>query len=316
MKKIVTIILLLISSNAISSNKIQIVTTIKPIYSILKNITGNVANLDFVSAAQSSAHDYNIKPSDISKLNKADMIVIIDRRFDIELWSIIEKMHLEDKTLELSHAPELTLYKTRNNQIFRLDEEQHEHGDEEESHDHSEHHHHHAEFDYHIWLDIENVKKISAYFITNLAVRDNQHLKDYEANMSVFYEELSELDFEINDLLSEEQDKGFVVMHDGYQYFEVRYHLNNYGSIIGNSHSGVGLKTLVLLQDFMNKNHINCVLSEPYFNTQFLINLKTKHRFKISEIDGEWGGKNVPNKEFYFDMMLKNANSIKECLKN
>jgi len=310
MHRIICFIILLISNFAIAAEKIKIITTIKPVFSILKNITTNFAELDYLSSGNQSAHDFTLKPSDVAKIKSCDIIVILDRKFDIEIWNIIEKLDLTNKVIELSKTPNLTLYRSREIQIISSINNDHEYS--HEGHGHS---HNHGEVDFHIWLDIDNAKKMAAFFMNKIVESDNQNYKKYEDNLLDFYNKCDELNYDINTSLTPVRDNGFIVFHDGYQYFEMQYKLKNLGSNYFNSSETVSLKTATMINDFINTNHVTCILTEPYFNNQILNNIKHNKQINIVEIDGEAAGNIKADSNTYFIMMRQIAANIATCLK-
>jgi len=299
---------------AIAADKISVITTIRPIYSILKNVSGDVVNLDYLSTSNASAHGYNIKPSDIAKFQSASLIVIIDRKFDVEIWNILQKLKLESKVVELSKTPNLKLYKNRDIQILSNHEDDghghsHEHG-----HDHSHHHSGQDDVDFHIWLDIDNAKKMAAYFVAKLVNHSGYSLNKFEANLLMFYEKCDQVNFGIENELKPYKNKGFIIFHDGYQYFEGKYGLKNLGAIYYNSGDSIGLKTIIKVEELIESAHATCVLTEPYFNKQFISKLKEIEHIKVIQIDGESAQDLKLDQNTYFAMMEGIAKNIALCL--
>lgn len=302
------------SNLATADTKIKVITTIKPIDSILSNIAGSAVEIDYLMTGNTSAHGYTLKPSDIEKFKSSSMIVIIDRKFDLEVWKIIQKLGLESKVVELSKTPDLVLYKNRNIQILS-------HDDESEGH-HTHHHHHHAHeheesqnnVDFHIWLSLSNVKKLASYFVSKLIEMSDYKLKDFEKNLIQFYDRCDQLNYEINTILTPFKNKGFIIFHDGYQYFEKQYGLTNLGAIYYGAGESIGLKTMLKVEDLVKNDHISCILTEPYFNSHVIEKIKENKKIKIAEIDGE-SIQNLPlNKDTYFIMMSDIARKIAYCL--
>ena len=76
---LLTIIFTTLTHFSIASEK-KIVTTIKPIHSILLNIVDS--DVDLLLNTNASPHDFKLKPSDMKKLNNADIFVYIDESIE------------------------------------------------------------------------------------------------------------------------------------------------------------------------------------------------------------------------------------------
>ena len=82
---IITIILLNFTLIANTKEK-KIVTTIKPIHSILLNIVDS--DVELLLNNNSSPHDFKLKPSDMKKITDSDVLIYIDESIE----SFIEKI--------------------------------------------------------------------------------------------------------------------------------------------------------------------------------------------------------------------------------
>jgi zinc transport system substrate-binding protein len=284
---------------------------------MIRAAIGDIIHVDYLVKSNISAHGYSIKPSDIEKLKSAHMIVIIDRRFDIELWNIAQKMNLVSKVIELSNTPDLVLYEYRNIQITSHDEADNHHA----HHHHDHNHHHHTanmpnnDVDFHIWLDLSNAKKMIAYLVSKLVETSSYRIHDFERNLLSFSDQCDNLDYEMTHLLTGVQNKGFVVLHDGYQYIEKKYKLHNLGAIYYGAGEAIGVKTLLKFDELIKSANVSCILTEPYLQSSIVTKLKDNRKLKIVEIDGEAIHTLPLNKTTYFTMLHNIAKQIAYCLK-
>ncbi len=90
------ITLLLIISISFSYN---IVTSIKPLYLIIKGEVGDNCNVSYIMSPYANPHTFQLKSSDLIKFQKADLIVLVGNNF--ESWSDKIYQKFQDKTLEL-----------------------------------------------------------------------------------------------------------------------------------------------------------------------------------------------------------------------
>lgn len=81
------------------------------------------------------------------------------------------------------------------------------------------------ENDPHIWLSPSNAKIMLENIARGLITIDPENADYYEANFDAYLEKLSDLDKEIEDLLSPFTERTFLAYHNAFNYFAHRYNL-------------------------------------------------------------------------------------------
>ena len=296
--------------------KLNVLTSIRPIYSIFKNIAKEEINLDYLLKNSGSAHDIYIRPSDIAKLKNADLIFIINRHFEAEIWSVITKLHLEDKTIELTESQGIKLLS--NKEIFSLTEDVHLHHHENE--DEHEHDHHHHKYDYHIWLDISNAHNIGLFFKNSL-VKNAPSLKEkLQTNLDKFSLQLITLKKLLEQKISTiKSNNNFMQYHNGYQYFEenlTKFGISerDKGSITYGHHQLPSIKQIRSLVDYIKENNVRCIFLDPDYNKKFISKIINLTGVKTEILNGEFGPKNIDDENIYFAIINDTADSFKKCL--
>jgi len=79
------------SPSAVTSEKLNVVTTVSPITNIIYNVGGDRINLSGIIPEGTDSHTFEPIPSDSQKLAQADLI-------------FVNGLHLEEPTLELARA--------------------------------------------------------------------------------------------------------------------------------------------------------------------------------------------------------------------
>lgn len=351
--KIFTIFyLLLIASTHASAKQLNILATITPIYSLVKNVSGNENNVNLLINSNTSPHHYQLKPSDIKKIKDADVIFAVDKNFEMFLQksdSIIDS----NKITYLSSSEGLNMLPTRSHSHSHQhqdghhahDTEQqhtfhdhhnnntnHEHNHHEHSHNNShkdhghnngidhnhQHHHHegcnHGEIDLHFWASPENTIALIRKIAKTLSAEDTQHSKVYDEHAQETISEINTMDDEIKSILSPVKGNKFLVFHDGYQYFEKHYGLKNAG-VVSNHNVNPGAKTFQRLLDIIKKENVRCIFAEPQFSPNVINKVAKNARIQVGYLDIEGGNiaKNHKAEDLYFKMMLTNANNFAKC---
>ena len=79
------------SESQFEQNKLQIVTTIKPLQAIVTAISADIADSHQLIPDSASPHSYSFKPSDIRKVKRANVIFRIDEHLEVMLSPVFEK---------------------------------------------------------------------------------------------------------------------------------------------------------------------------------------------------------------------------------
>ena len=124
----------------------NVVTSIKPVHSLVAAIMGEVGTPDLIVEGAASPHTYALKPSQAVKLENADLIFWIGRDIEAFLEKPLGAIAKDAKAIELLNAHDLVKLKFREGGAF----DEHDHDDHaEDKHDdhaHDEHkHEEHAE---------------------------------------------------------------------------------------------------------------------------------------------------------------------------
>lgn len=118
--------------------------------------------------------------------------------------------------------------------------------------------------DPHIWLYPDNSQKIALKIAEILSQVDPNNKNIYESNAQNFINSINKICKKIKENLNLTNNKSFLTMHDGYQYFEKAFHLNGYKNIFLNNHHTLGnsIKNLKKIIHNMHKLKPSCIIAE------------------------------------------------------
>lgn len=188
----------------------------------------------------------------------------------------------------------------------------HDHGKEEHAkHDH--HAHDHGEFDVHVWLDPQNAKALVHEIEEALAKADPANAAKYEANAKALMAKLDALTKEVSQKLEGVKDKGFVVFHDAYQYFENRFGVKAAGSITVSPEIIPGAKRVGEIRDKVKSLDVTCVFAEPQFEPKLVSTVTEGTKAKSGVLD-PLGAELPDGQDLYFALIRNMATSIRDCL--
>ena len=95
-------IFLIVNCKKENNNKPTIVTTIYPLYSITKELADNDFNVINLIPPGTSPHIYEPTPSDMSNLNKANLVIFVGYNLETWLYEVIQET--KSKKLEITNV--------------------------------------------------------------------------------------------------------------------------------------------------------------------------------------------------------------------
>ena len=161
------------NSHADVKTDIKVVTTIKPLYSLISRIMETRGEPQLIIEGTNNPHTFVFKPSHAKMIEEADIIFWIGEDLEAFMEKPLDSLAEKAQVISFMELSSIEKLKFREKNIFDDHdghEDEHEghedddgHEDEHEGHDddHKDAHAHaHGEFDPHIWLDPENAKEM------------------------------------------------------------------------------------------------------------------------------------------------------------
>ena len=191
--------------------------------------------------------------------------------------------------------------------------------DDHDDHGHDKHakddhdDHGHGEFDPHVWLDPINAKAIVQEIEEALVKVDPKNAKKYEANADRIAKEMDKLVEELREQLKPVQEKGFIVFHDAYQYFEQRFGVSAIGSITVSPEVMPGAERVSELRKKIMDLSATCVFSEPQFEPKLVKTLVEGTGARTGVLD-PLGASLTKGPDLYSQLVREMARSLKDCL--
>jgi len=317
----------------------KVVTSIKPLHSLISYVMDGVGSPNLLVDGSSSPHTFQLKPSHATMLQEADVVFWIGEDLESFLETPLDSIAVNARKITLMDSDQIELLKFREKNVFEDHHDEHEghddhdeheghdDHDEHEGHDdhdeheehadghdehegHDDHGHHHGEFDIHFWLDPEIAKSIVKIASLELSKVDPANQATYQTNAS---NAVSELDKLINDTRTKiNSDAKYIVFHDAYQYFEQRFGIEVIGALTVNPEVLPGAKQLAEIREVIEHEKVNCLFSEPQFNPSIANTIAQDTGIKAAVLD-PLGAELEPGKELYFQLINDMASSFESC---
>ena len=310
---------------------IKVVTSIKPVHSLVSGVMVGVGVPSLIIDGAGSPHTYSLKPSQAKQLQDAKLVFWMGDELETFLEGPIENIAQNATAIKLIDAHGLKKIKFREGGMFddhghddhdEHDHEKHDDHDDEkhakkEHDDHEDHDGHddhgHGEFDPHVWLDPVNAKAIVHEIEEALVKADPEHASTYEANAHKMMDKIDSLTAELREELEPVHEKGFIVFHDAYQYFEQRFDMAAIGSITVSPEVMPGAERVSELREKILELNATCVFSEPQFEPKLVETLVEGTGARTGVLD-PLGATLAKGPDLYFQLIRNMASSLKKCL--
>jgi zinc transport system substrate-binding protein len=279
----------------------NVIVSIKPIHSLVASIMKGVAEPGLIVDGVASPHTYQMKPSDATRLQNAEIVFWVGHDLEKFMEKPLETLGSKARIVELDDAPGLIKLPTRESGTF----EPHADGDE--------HHEGEVEYDLHLWLNTSNAKAMAAEIEKTLVDADPGNAQLYVKNLNELNTKLDSLSAEIRQTVAPIKDKPFIVFHDAYQYFEKEFGVAVAGSITVTPENMPGAARISQIHDKVKTLKSTCVFAEPQFEPKLISVVLEGTDAKTGTLDPEAGALKA-GENLYGDMMLGIAESLKECL--
>lgn len=330
----VAILLFVISFTSCSKNenpkkldeKINIVTTIFPIYDFTRAITKDKAGLSLLIKPGVEIHSFAPTPDDILKIENSDIFIYIGGESDKWVENILKSINTNDKKIVrlidyiLPLNEELVPGMQEDTHIEEDDhKEAHDHKEDHiEEHNKNEDHYHDGDYDEHIWTSPNNAILMINELASVISSIDIENRYFYEENAKVYSKDIEDIDEEIKKIVASSRRKN-IVFGDRFPF---RYFANDYGleyraPFLGcSSETQASAKTIAYLINYIKDNGIPYVFYIEMSNEKIANIIAEQTKSDILQLHS---CQNVTKEEFdsgvtYVSLMKNNVESIRKGL--
>jgi zinc transport system substrate-binding protein len=282
---------------------LEVVVTIKPLHALVARVMAGTGTPYLLVQGAYSPHTYALKPSDVARLNRADILFRMSEAMEPFTVKVARTLPKRVQVVTLQETPKLVLLERRSSAIFEDAEPRSGHA----------HKHTHGAIDGHAWLDPVNARLMADRVAEALGAREPQQAGLFRANAGQLKADLDALSAELARELAPVAGKRYVVFHDALQYFERRYGLRTAGSIALSPEVPPGARRLSALRAQVAARAAECVFAEPQLDTRLVDAVVEGTSARTATIDPE-GSRIEPGPELYFTLLRNLARDLKACL--
>ncbi|SDX78878.1 zinc transport system substrate-binding protein [Ruegeria halocynthiae] len=324
----------------------KVAVDIAPVHSLVTRVMEGVGIPDLIISPGASPHEYNLRPSEASALQEANLVFWIGGDLTPWLEGAVETLSGGATVTALLESDGTVLLDIRENALFEAhyhgDHDDHGHVDhnhsEGDGHDHDDHGHEdhakdnnhddhaehdehghdddehaHGERDPHAWLSPANAEVWLNSIAAQLSAADPENAGTYFANAAAAREEMATLSAEVTETLKPVRGRSFIVFHDAYQYFEDAFDFPASGAVSLSDASDPSPARIAEIQARIREEGIDCVMSEPQFNPGIIATVLDGTDANTGVID-PLGSDLEPGAALYPQIIRNMANTLAKCL--
>lgn len=276
-------------------NKLQIVTTIFPLYDFARQVGGDKVQVTLILPTGGEVHSYEPTPKDVITIKESDLFIA--QGGDADPWTGAVINDADSKKLNVLYALD----------CVTLMSEDHEHLSFSS----------HVHTDPHVWTTPKNAAKISESISDRLCAMDTENSDYYKEKLSLYKEKLNLLDEKFT-ALTKNSDKTIVFADQfPFRYFAKEYNLKYLAAFPGcSAESEPTASAVAQIIDTVKKEKIPVVFYTETSNKQL-----------ANAVCEETGAKkllfhschSVTDDELksgvtYLDLMKKNYEALKKAI--
>lgn len=285
-----------------------VVTSLKPVGFIAAAIADGVTDTQVLLPDGASEHDYSLRPSDVKRLQDADLVVWIGPEMEAFMAKPAARVGEPKKVTiaELEAVKPLLMTGADDDK----EEHEHHHHDDEKGDDH----HHHGDYNMHLWLSPEIARATAVAIHGKLVELMPQNRDKLNANLKTFEANLAATDKQVAATLSPLKGKGYFVFHDAYGYYEKHYGLTPLGHFTVNPEIQPGAKRLHEIRTQLVEQKATCVFAEPQFRPAVVEAVARGTSVRMGTLD-PLGTSIKLGQESYSQFLTQLSDQYASCLK-
>ena len=226
------------NENKSTTEKLKIVTTTSMITDLVKNIGGDMIEINGLMGAGVDPHLYKASEGDVTKLYEADVIIYNGLHLEGKLVEVFEKMGSNKKTVSLGQS--LDTKKLIGSEYFA------------------------SNYDPHVWFNIQFFKQFCNTVTQTLAANDIKNADAFRENNILYQKKLDSLDTAVRASIASLpiEKRILVTAHDAFNYFGKEYGFKVVGLQGISTATEAGVQDVIRLSQFIIDNKVKAVFIE------------------------------------------------------
>ncbi|NNE53764.1 MAG: zinc ABC transporter solute-binding protein [Sulfitobacter sp.] len=282
----------------------RVVADIAPIHGLVARVMEGLGEPGLILQPGASPHHHAMRPSEARALSQADLVIWVGHGLTPWLEDPIENLAGDASHLSLAEVTGSIRLPSRAAGVLGGHDHDHDHGHEDEEG---------AGVDPHLWLDPDNARLWLARIAEALADRDPENANIYRANAEAGQREIAAAEQAVAAQLGEVTGVPFVVLHDGFHYFEAHFGIEALAAVKSSEADTPGPARLSALRETLKESGARCALSEPQIDDALLRTAVEGMEINFGTIDPL--GADIPLGTGHYPALLKSISAgLSACL--
>jgi ABC-type Zn uptake system ZnuABC Zn-binding protein ZnuA len=283
------------STSASSTRNLNIVTSVSPIANIIKNVGGSKIDLTGLVPEGVNSHTFELVPSDIVKVNDADLIIIDGLGLETNIEDVAEEARSMNPLLQILKLGDKTI--TPSQWVFDFSFPK-EDGDPNP----------------HLWLNVAYAMKFANLTGDKLIEMDPQNAQYYSDNTDRYISLLKKLDNGIREAVQTvpPQNRMLLTYHDSWAYFAPRYNMTVIGAVQPSDFGEPTPQEVARLIDQIRSEKVSAIFASEVFPTEVVDQISNEGNVAIvgTLSDDDLPGNPGDPNHSYVGMMLENMKNM------
>lgn len=286
-----------------TADKLTVTATIFPVYDLARAVGGDKIDISMLLPPGTDVHHYELKPQDIIKVSGTDVFLFTS--FEMENW--VYKI-----TRAAAQKSQMIAVETgRGAFLLPLTDEDpaldHGHDDANQ----------HAGYDPHIWLDMDNARKMVDNIAEAFVQNDSRNSEYYLKNADALKLKLSALDQRYRSELSSCRTK--TVLHAGHWAFAYparKYNLKYVAAYNVLADAEPSPQTILYLIDQIKKEKVHYIFYEDMLNPRLAETIARETGVGLLKLNNghDISARAIKEGETFISVMEKNLANLKKGL--
>jgi len=265
-------------TSAAEPRRALVLSSIRPLDLIVASLAGPEVDHLPLRATADSAHDFSLRPSDMRRLQAADLFIWVGPVLERPLEALLGRM---PEVPALSLLPRMSVP---------------------------------AEEDPHVWLDPILAIEVAGLISQELEHRALVSREVLQQRRMAFDAQMRERELATARELADLRQVPFVVMHDGYHHFVQRFGLRQVAAVTATHEHQPGARALAGLRRTARAEGAVCLLRDRADNAALARGIAQDLALRVAEVDILARAEDGPGTDF--DRFLKDfATSVADCLR-
>jgi len=278
-----------------ATRELNVVTSVSPLTNIIKNIGGNKIDLTGLVPEGVNSHTFELVPSDVAKVNGADLVIIDGLGLETNIGNVAEEAHGNNPRLEILKLGDNTL--SPDQWVFDFSFPK-ENGDPNP----------------HLWLNVVHAMKFANLTREKLTEMDPQNARYYSDNTYRYISLLKKLDEGILQAVQTvpPQNRKLLTFHDSWSYFAARYGMTVIGAVQPSDFGEPTPREVARMIDQIRSEKVPAIFASEVFLSGVVNQVAKEGNVKVVETlsDDDLPGDRGEPEHSYVGMMLENMKNM------